>query len=123
MPLKRKRYDCAEGCPLEATLDLLDGKWKGVILYHLLEGTLRFNALQRRLTGITPRMLVKQLRELEAAGLVLRRIHAEVPPRVEYSLSPAGRSLEPVLLHLKAWGESWLARPPVAGAMASEAAA
>jgi DNA-binding HxlR family transcriptional regulator len=107
--MKRKRYDCAPGCPMEAALDLIDGKWKGVILYHLLGGTLRFNALRRRLGGITQRMLVKQLRELEEAGLVVRTVYPEVPPRVEYALSAEGRSLEPVLLALLRWGEGWMA--------------
>ncbi|WP_043340621.1 winged helix-turn-helix transcriptional regulator [Belnapia moabensis] len=107
--MKRKRYDCAPGCPVEAALDLIDGKWKGVILYHLLDGTLRFNALRRKLGGVTQRMLVKQLRELEEAGLVVRTVFAEVPPRVEYSLTAEGRSLEPVLLALMRWGEAWMA--------------
>ncbi len=109
MPQKLKRYDCAPGCPMEATLDLIGGKWKGVILFHLLDGTLRFNALQRRLCAITARMLVRQLRELEDAGLVTRTIYAEVPPRVEYSLTLDGRSLEPILLALHAWGQRRLA--------------
>ncbi|WGF90000.1 winged helix-turn-helix transcriptional regulator [Marinivivus vitaminiproducens] len=106
---KRKRYDCAPGCPVEATLDLIGGKWKGVILYHLLDETIRFNTLSRRLGSITQRMLAKQLRELEAAGLIRRVVFAEVPPRVEYSLSPDGESLRPVILALKAWGETRLA--------------
>jgi len=105
-----KSYDCADGCPVEATLDLIGGKWKGVILYHLLGGTLRFNELARRLTGVTPRMLTRQLRELEESGLVLRTVHAEVPPRVEYRLSDEGRSLAPVIQALKAWGERRLER-------------
>ena len=111
--MKRKRYDCAPGCPVEAALDLIDGKWKGVILYHLLEGTLRFNALRRKLGGVTQRMLVKQLRELEEAGLVVRTVYAEVPPKVEYSLTDEGRSLEPVLLALMRWGEAWMAAHPM----------
>ncbi|WP_426957821.1 winged helix-turn-helix transcriptional regulator [Muricoccus radiodurans] len=116
MPLKRRRYDCAPGCPVEATLDLIDGKWKAVILFHLLDGTLRFNALARRLNGITQRMLVKQLRELEEAGLVARTVYAEVPPRVEYALTASGRSLEPVLAALKTWGEAWMQRHHVTSA-------
>lgn len=104
MPAKRRRYDCADGCPMEATLDLIGGRWKAVILWHLLGGELRFNALMRQLNGITQRMLVKQLRELEEAGLVTRTVHAQVPPRVDYALSEEGRSLEPVLRALEAWG-------------------
>src|SRR5882762_10973466 len=92
-----KTYDCSVGCPVEAALDLIDGKWKAVILYHLLNDTIRFNELRRRLSRITQRMLTRQLRELEAGGLVHRRIYAEVPVRVEYSLTEIGRSLEPVI--------------------------
>ena len=103
---KSRDYSCAEGCPVEATLDLMDGKWKGVILYHLKkDGVLRFNELGRRLTGITQRMLTKQLRALEDDGLVIRKVYAEVPPRVEYSLSEIGESLRPVIETLRAWGE------------------
>jgi DNA-binding HxlR family transcriptional regulator len=102
-------YDCAVGCPVEATLDLIDGKWKAVILYHLLDDTVRFNELKRRLSRITQRMLTRQLRELEAAGLIHREIYAEVPPRVEYSLTTLGRSLEPVIRMLWTWGNQYLA--------------
>jgi DNA-binding HxlR family transcriptional regulator len=93
------------GCPVESTLSFLDGKWKGVILYHLmLEGTLRFNALRRRLPSVTQRMLTKQLRELEEAGILSRTIFPVVPPRVDYALTTAGRSLEPIIRALAAWG-------------------
>ncbi|MBC7148127.1 MAG: helix-turn-helix transcriptional regulator [Rhizobium sp.] len=95
------------GCPVESTLSLLDGKWKGVILYHLLnDGTLRFNELRRRLSAVTQRMLTKQLRELEDAGIVSRKVFPIVPPRVDYSLTPLGLSLEPVILALDAWGKA-----------------
>ncbi|WP_456622080.1 MULTISPECIES: winged helix-turn-helix transcriptional regulator [unclassified Bradyrhizobium] len=104
-----KTYDCAVGCPVEATLDLIDGKWKGVILYHLLDDTIRFNELKRRLSRITQRMLTRQLRELEADGLIHREIYAQVPPRVEYSLTALGRSLEPVVRMLWTWGNQYLA--------------
>ena len=101
------RLDCSPGCPVEAALSLIDGKWKGVVLFHLLRGgTLRFNEIRRHVPGITPRMLTNQLRELEADGLVARRVYAEVPPKVEYSLSPLGRSMEPVLAALKEWGDA-----------------
>lgn len=96
-------------------MDLIGGKWKGVILYHLMrDGTLRFNELRRRLTGITQRMLTRQLRELEEDELVLRTVYAEVPPRFEYDLTAAGRSLEPVIVALKAWGDARMARPGAA---------
>lgn len=103
-----KSYDCAPGCPVEATLDLIDGKWKAVILYHLLGDTIRFNELGRRLSKISQRMLTRQLRELEAAGLIHREIYPEVPPRVEYSLTALGRSLEPVVRSLWSWGNAYL---------------
>jgi len=99
-------------CVVEATLDLIGGKWKGLILYHLLQETLRFNELRRKLGAITQRMLTKQLRELEQDGLLVRTVYAEVPPRVEYALSPAGRSLAPVIAALKAWGEANLRDKP-----------
>lgn len=101
------RYDCSEGCPVEATLDLIGGKWKGVILYHLLEGTHRFGELRRKLPSVTQRMLTKQLRELEECGVIRRVVHAEVPPRVEYSLTPLGETLRPVVLALKEWGDRY----------------
>ena len=82
----------------------IDGKWKGVILYHLLAATMRFNEIRRAIPGVTQRMLTNQLRELEADGLVARVVHAEVPPKVEYSLTDRGRTLEPDLLALGAWG-------------------
>ena len=91
-------------------MDLIGGKWKGVLLYRLLEGTQRFSSLKRSLPAITQRMLTKQLRELEEAGLVSRLVYAEVPPRVEYSLSPLGRSLSPIIAALRSWGENYLLR-------------
>jgi DNA-binding HxlR family transcriptional regulator len=93
----------------QATLDLIDGKWKAVILYHLLNDTVRFNELRRRLSRITQRMLTRQLRELEADGLIHREIYAEVPLRVEYSLTTLGRSLEPVVRMLWTWGNQYIA--------------
>jgi DNA-binding HxlR family transcriptional regulator len=100
----KKRYDCAVGCPVELTFDLVGGKWKGVIIYHLLESTLRFNELRRRLPTATQRMLTRQLRELEECGLVHREIFAQVPPRVDYSLTEEGRSLAPIILAMYDWG-------------------
>ncbi|MBX9468206.1 MAG: helix-turn-helix transcriptional regulator [Rhizobium sp.] len=93
------------GCPVETTLSFLDGKWKGVILYHLLlDGTLRFSELRRRLQAVTQRMLTKQLRELEEQGLVTRTVYPVVPPRVDYALTPLGQSLRPVIMVLEQWG-------------------
>jgi DNA-binding HxlR family transcriptional regulator len=102
--VRHKLLTCSPGCPVEGVLHLIDGKWKGVILYHLLDGTMRFNEIRRRLTSVTQRMLTKQLRELEADGLVERTVFAVVPPRVDYCLTPRGRSLEPVIMAMKLWG-------------------
>lgn len=103
------RVDCTVGCPVEATLGLIGGKWKSVILYHLLtQKVMHFNALRRSLPNITQRMLTNQLRELEHDGLVARTIYPEVPPRVEYRLSTQGQTLAPVIEALRAWGETYL---------------
>jgi len=99
------RYDCSEGCPVEATLELIGGKWKGLALFHLLDGPCRFNELKRSLANVTQRMLVRQLRELERDGLVTRTIYAEVPPRVDYRLTAKGESLRALILAMKDWGE------------------
>lgn len=102
--MAHNRYDCAQGCPVEATLEVIGGKWKGVILYHLLSETSRFNELRRLMPDITQRMLTKQLRELEANNLISRKVYAEVPPKVEYSISDYGKTLTPVIHALKEWG-------------------
>lgn len=104
--IRHSRLDCNPGCSVEATISLIDGKWKCVILFHLLGGTVRFNEIRRRVPDVTQRMLTNQLRELEADGLIERKVYPQVPPKVEYSLSPLGRSLEPVLLALKIWGDA-----------------
>lgn len=104
--MRFERYDCSRGCPVEAALERIGGKWKGVALYHLLEGTKRYNELKRDVGSVTQRMLTKQLRELERDGLIVRKVYPVVPPRVEYSLSEKGRTLEPILLALRDWGMS-----------------
>ncbi|ULA62967.1 MAG: MarR family transcriptional regulator [Nitrospira sp.] len=91
------------GCPTEHTLDLISGRWKTLVIYWLLKGDRRFNQLQRDLSGITHRTLAKQLRELEADGLVERHDFEETPLHVEYRLSPLGRSLEPILQAMHEW--------------------
>lgn len=93
----------AVSCPTETTLDLIAGRWKVLAIYWLLKGTRRFNQLQRELESITHRTLSKTLKEMESDGLVTRRDFGEVPPRVEYSLTARGRSLEPVLMAMDAW--------------------
>jgi DNA-binding HxlR family transcriptional regulator len=93
-------------CSVGLTVEMVGGKWKGVILYFLLDGTLRFSELRKKIPGITQRMLTLQLRELEADGLVDRRVYPVVPPRVEYTLSPFGRTLEPVMRAMADWGKT-----------------
>ena len=98
---------CEYGCPIETTLTVLSGKWKGMVLHRLLvAGTLRFSDLKRMLP-VTQKVLTRQLRELERDGVVRRKVYAQVPPRVEYSLTPFGRSLEPILLMMCDWGEQY----------------
>lgn len=94
-------------CPVETTLDLIGGKYKALILWHLSSGTLRFNQLQKLITA-TPRMLTLQLRELETQGLVSRKVYPEVPPKVEYSMTDLGRSLMPILTAMRDWGAEYL---------------
>ena len=103
-PMRFKTYDCSAGCPVEGALEQIAGKWKGLIIYHLLDGTLRFNELARRLGDVTQRSLTKGLRELEADGIVERKVYAVVPPKVEYSLTSKGRELQPIVMALGAWG-------------------
>jgi DNA-binding HxlR family transcriptional regulator len=91
-------------CSVARTVNLVGGKWKAVILFYLLDGTLRFNELRRKIPGITQRMLTLQLRELEADGLVERTVFPVVPPHVEYELTPFGKTLGPVLLAMRDWG-------------------
>lgn len=91
-------------CPIEATLDVLGGKWKVLILWHLNERTLRFAQLQRMIPGVTKKVLTQQLRDLEQDGLIARRVYEQVPPKVEYSLTPYGDSLRPLLQQMCAWG-------------------
>ncbi|MCB0528647.1 MAG: helix-turn-helix transcriptional regulator [Saprospiraceae bacterium] len=98
-------------CPFRATLDLLEGKWKFAIIYSLMKkGTLRFKELEREVGGITPRMLIASLKELEANGIVHRKAYATVPPTVEYRLTDCGRTLEPVIESIRAWGEEHIER-------------
>lgn len=106
--MRHKRYDCDFGCPVEACVEVIGGKWKGVILFHLLDGTKRFNELSRLMPAVTQRMLTRQLRELEADQVVERKVYAEIPPKVEYSLTEFGKTLEPVLRMLQRWGINYL---------------
>lgn len=101
--------DDLPGCAMEASAAIIGGKWKGVILFYLLDGRMRFNELHRHIGGITPRLLTKQLRELEEDGLVMRTAYPVVPPKVEYSLTEEAIVLAPLLRSLNTWGRQWLA--------------
>lgn len=94
-------------CSVEVTLKVIGGRWKVLIIKQLLNGTMRFNQLQRDLTGITHRTLSRQLREMEADQLVIRNDFNEIPPRVEYSLSPVGYSLKAILFAMDEWGRKY----------------
>ncbi|OWR28458.1 transcriptional regulator [Saccharibacillus sp. O23] len=91
-------------CPVAVTVDVIGGKWKGIVLYHLIEGAVRFNELRKLMPGTTQRMLTLQLRELERDGLVHREIYHQMPPKVEYSLTGFGRTLIPILDLMRNWG-------------------
>lgn len=93
------------GCSVEAALSVIGGRWKPVIIFHLLENEmLRFGELKKSIPGVTQRMLTNQLRELEADNIVDRKVYAEVPPRVEYRLTDYGRTLKPIMLAMRDWG-------------------
>lgn len=100
-----KRRSKKFNCPVEVTLDVIGGKWKSVILWQIRLGPKRYLELKGLIPNITVRMLTKQLRELEQDGVILRQAFAEVPPRVEYSLTESGRTLRPVLDAMCAWGK------------------
>ena len=95
-------------CPVEATLELIGGKYKALILFHLIDETLRFNQLQKLIPQATPKMLTQQLRELEKDGLLSRTVYPVVPPKVEYSLTAFGQSIIPVLNAMCNWGTDYL---------------
>ena len=97
-------------CPVALTVDLIGNKWKLLIVRDLTAGTRRFGQLRRSIGGISQKVLTQNLRDMEAHGLVLRQVYAEVPPRVEYSLTELGKSLNPILDAMRAWGENYKAQ-------------
>ena len=99
-----------ETCPVAATLELIGGKYKALILWHLTESKLRFSQLSKVIRGATPKMLTQQLRELESQNLIHREVYPVVPPKVEYSLTETGRSLMPILIAMRDWGTGYLRR-------------
>ena len=97
-----------DNCPVEATLDLIGGKYKALILWHLSDGKLRFSELRKTIKNATPKMLTQQLRELECHNLIHREVYPVIPPKVEYSLTETGRSLMPILMAMRDWGATYL---------------
>ena len=97
-------------CPVEVALALIGGKYKSLILWHLMEETLRYSELNKKIMSATPKMLTQQLRELEADGLIHREVYPVVPPKVEYSLTENGRTLTPILRAIHSWGEDYMER-------------
>lgn len=100
----RRAINCHYGCSIEAALDVIGSKWKGVIIFHLLDETKRFNELRRLIPSVTQRMITRQLRELEADSVINRKVYPQVPPKVEYSITELGLQLKPILDALREWG-------------------
>jgi DNA-binding HxlR family transcriptional regulator len=95
-------------CPVEVTLDLIGGKYKALILWHLTETTLRFSELRKLIPNATQKMLTQQLRDLERDGIIKRKVYSEIPPKVEYSISDLGKTMKPILEAMCDWGDSYL---------------
>ena len=114
--MKRDTREIPYDCPIEATLGLMGGKWKALILDHLTDGALRFGSLQRLMPKVTPKMLTQQLRELEADGVIHREVYPVVPPRTEYSLTEFGRSLSPIIEAMCDWGKENMKQRILSGA-------
>ena len=105
-----RKYCWKTGCDVEATLSVIGGRWKPVLVCHLLDGRKRFGELRRLTPNATERMITLQLRELEADGVISRHVFAEVPPRVEYEVTELGQSLESILDRMQEWGSAFKAR-------------
>lgn len=95
-------------CPVEATIQLIGGKYKAVILWHLMGNTLRYSEIHKRMPKATDKMLAQQLRELEQDGLINRKVYPVIPPKTEYSLTEFGKTLAPILVEMRNWGEEYL---------------
>ncbi len=100
------------GCPMVMTINIIGGKWKPIILHMLGSETLRFGQLKKNIPPVSQKMLTQQLRELEADGIVCRTVYPEVPPRVDYALTPLGQGLAPVIESLYLWGQNYLELDP-----------
>ena len=117
-----RKYCWKTGCDVEATLSVIGGRWKPVLVCHLLAGRKRFGELRRLVAHATERMITLQLRELEADGVVSRHVYAEVPPRVEYDVTDFGRTLQPILTDMMEWGSAFKTRKLAEEAVAGESA-
>lgn len=102
---KHWHTDNPTSCPLMSAVNMIGGKWKPIILHMLSEGTMRFGELKKNIPPVSQKMLTQQLRELEADGIINRKVYPEVPPRTEYSLTERGLTLKPILQHLYVWGQ------------------
>ena len=107
--LEKKPNPTSASCPVTYCMRIIGGKWKPIILYLLSMGVGRFGVLRRGIEGISKQMLTKQLRELEADGVIHRQVYPEVPPRVEYTLTQKGESLLPIIAEMRRWGEPYIA--------------
>lgn len=105
--MSEKKYNF-NGCPITRTADVIGGKWSLPIIFSLIRETKRFKELERAIEGINTRMLVKELKQLEENGIVSRKVYAEVPPKVEYSLTEKGKGLKKVLIEMKDWGDQYI---------------
>ena len=108
--MEQERMQELPACPVETTLTLISDKWKVLILRDLMPGTKRFGELKKSVGNVSQKVLTAQLRTMEESGLVNRKVYAEVPPRVEYSLTELGKSLKPILDSMRAWGEAYKAK-------------
>jgi len=97
-------------CPVEITLTLISDRWKVLILRDLMPGTKRFGELKKSIGNVTQKVLTSNLRDMEEKGLLIRKVYAEVPPKVEYTLTPLGKSLKPILDAMQAWGDEYKAK-------------
>lgn len=105
--VNKKKSELSQ-CPITRTMELIGGKWSLPIIYVLMKETKRFKELERSIEGINTRMLVKELKHLEGSGIIIRKVYAEVPPRVEYSLASKGKELKNILEEMKSWGKKFI---------------
>lgn len=110
-----RKYNWKTGCDVEATLSVIGGRWKPILICRLLDGRKRFSELCRLAPNATERMITLQLRELEADGIITRHVFAEVPPRVEYQVTELGRSLQPIIATMQIWGKDFKVRKATEG--------